>query len=141
MKIKRSLKSLFLFALCAMLFAGPLAGCAVTRGDIIKITEEDKLNAETSRSAAKNLLSTWAVNSGFVRGSLGLERMSALPVGVVKAMDELDVLASKTTWTDFELGYSLGLRVRLLSEIVAQALKLYAPEVLKYLPLVFLDES
>lgn len=112
-------------------------GCAGMRGDIVKITEEDKLNAETSRIAAKNLLITWSVNSGFVRGSLGPERMNALPMGVVKAMDELDVMANKTTWTDFELGYSLGLRVRLLSEIVAQALKLYAPEVLRYLPLVF----
>ncbi len=112
-------------------------GCAGMRGDIVKITEEDKLNAETSRTAAKNLLSTWAVNSGFVRGSLGPDRMNALPMGVVKAMDELDVLAAKTIWTDFELGYSLGLRVRLLSEIVAQALKLYAPEVLRYLPLAF----
>ena len=140
MKTKRSLKSLLLFALCALLtglFAGPLAGCAVTRGDLVKITEEDLLSAETSRTAAKNLLLTWSVNSGFVRGALGLERMSALPVGVVKAMDELDVLAAKTTWTDFELGYSLGLRVRLLSEIVAQALKLYAPEVLKYIPMAF----
>jgi hypothetical protein len=112
-------------------------GCTGMRGDIIKITEEDKLNAETSRAAAKNLLATWAVNSGFVRGSLGPDRMNALPLGVVKAMDELDVLANKTSWTDFELGYSLGLRIRLLSEIVAQALKLYAPEVLKYLPMVF----
>ena len=112
-------------------------GCVGMRGDIVKITEEDKLNAETSRIAAKNLLSTWAVNSGFIRGSLGPDRMNALPMGVVKAMDELDVLAAKTIWTDFELGYSLGLRVRLLSEIVAQALKLYAPEVLRYLPLVF----
>jgi hypothetical protein len=137
MKIKRNFKSLLLYALCAMLFAFFMAGCAGTRGDIVKITEEDKLNAETSRTAAENLLSTWSINSGFIRGSLGPDRMNALPMGVVKAMDELDILAAKTTWTDFELGYSLGLRVRLLSEIVAQALKLYAPEVMKYIPLVF----
>jgi len=135
MKIKRNFK--FFSTLCVMFFAFFMVGCAGTRGDIVKITEEDKLNAETSRTAGRNLLSTWSVNSGFVRGSLGLERISALPVGVVKAMDELDVLAAKTTWTDFELGYSLGLRVRLLSEIVAQALKLYAPEVLKYIPMAF----
>jgi hypothetical protein len=137
MKIKRSFKSLLFYALCAMLFASFLAGCAGMRGDIVKIMEEDKLNAETSRTAGRNLLSTWSVNSGFVRGSLGPDRMNALPMGVVKAMDELDALAAKTTWTDFELGYSLGLRVRLLSEIVAQALKLYAPEVLKYIPMAF----
>jgi hypothetical protein len=130
---KKIFYCLLVTAFCSLAFIG----CAGMRGDIVKITEEDKLNAEISRTAGRNLLSTWSVNSGFVRGSLGLERMSALPVGVVKAMDELDVLAAKTTWTDFELGYSLGLRVRLLSEIVAQALKLYAPEVLKYIPMAF----
>lgn len=131
------MKRKVLIILASLVLLAGLIGCVGMRGDIVKITEEDKLNAETSRIAAKNLLSTWAVNSGFVRGSLGPDRMNALPMGVVKAMDELDVLANKTIWTDFELGYSLGLRVRLLSEIVAQALKLYAPEVLRYLPLVF----
>jgi hypothetical protein len=113
------------------------AGCAGMRKDLIQITQEDKLNAEASKTAAKNMLSTWMINSGFVRGSLGPDRMNALPVGVVKAMDELDALALKKEWTDFELGYSMGLRVRLLSEIVAQALKMYAPEVLKYVPMAF----
>jgi hypothetical protein len=112
-------------------------GCAGMRGDIVKIVDEDATNAAISREVAKKLLSSWLINSGFVRGSLGPGRMAELPKGVVDSMDELDKLAKKTTWTDSELGYSLGLRVRLLSEIVAQALKLYAPEVLKYLPMVF----
>lgn len=113
-----------------------LSGCAEMRKSIIQITEEDKLNAETSKVAAMNMLSTWLINSGFVRGSLG-DRLNQLPVGVIKAMDELDALAVKTQWTDFELGYAIGLRVRLLTEIVAQAIKLYAPEVLKYIPMTF----
>jgi hypothetical protein len=112
-------------------------GCGATRKDLIKIANEDVTNAETSKEVAGKFLKTWSINSGFVRGALGPDRMNALPVGVVNAMDELDVLAAKTNWTDFELGYSLGLRVRLLSEIVAQALKLYAPEVLKYIPMAF----
>ncbi len=112
-------------------------GCAGMRGDIVKIVDEDAANAVISREVAKKLLSSWLINSGFVRGSLGPGRMAELPKGVVDSMDELDKLAKQTIWTDFELGTSLGLRVRLLSEIVAQALKLYAPEVLRYLPLVF----
>ena len=128
---------LFVLMVSVVLLSMFVFGCAGIRKDLIQITQEDKLNAETSKTCAQNLLVTWPINSGFVRGSLGPDRMNALPVGVVKAMDELDVLAAKTNWTDFELGYSLGLRVRLLSEIVAQALKLYAPEVLKYIPMAF----
>ena len=131
------MKKKILIVLTMVILLATIIGCAAFRKDIVQITEEDKLNAEASKACAKNLLATWSVNSGFIRGSLGPDRMNALPMGVVKAMDELDILAAKTTWTDFELGYSLGLRVRLLSEVVAQALKLYAPEVLKYIPMAF----
>lgn len=112
-------------------------GCAGMRKDIITIVNEDVANAETSKEAAMKLLKTWPINSGFIRGSLGPGRMGELPKGVVDAMDELDKLAKKKTWTDFELGMSIGLRVRLLSEIVAQALKIYAPEIMRYIPMTF----
>jgi len=114
-----------------------LIGCVGMRKDIISIVNEDVANAEMSKEAAAKLLKTWPVNSGFVRGALGPGRMGELPKGVVDAMDELDRLAKKTSWTDFELGESIGLRVRLLTEVVAQALKLYAPEILKYIPMTF----
>lgn len=110
--------------------------CTSIRGNLVSLSEQDIKNAETSRVVAKNLLSTWKLNSGFIRGALG-DRINQLPVGVVKALDELDLLAEKTGPNDFDLGYSLGLRVRLLGELVANALKLYAPEVLQYLPLTF----
>jgi hypothetical protein len=119
-----------------LILAFGLIGCGTIRGSLISISEEDLKNAETTRVVAQNLLKTWKINSGFIRGSLG-DRINQLPKGVVLAMEELDALADKTTWTDFELGYSVGVRVRLLGELVAQALKLYAPEVLKYIPLVF----
>jgi hypothetical protein len=131
--MKKILSFLMLGAICFLF----VTGCGAIRKDLIQITEQDKLNAVASRTAAQNMLSTWLINSGFIRGSLGPDRMNALPVGVVKALDELDALAGKKEWTDFELGYSMGLRVRLLSEIVAQALKLYAPEVMKYIPMAF----
>jgi hypothetical protein len=113
-----------------------LIGCGAIRESLITISEEDLKNAETTRVVATNLLKTWQINSGFIRGSLG-DRLNQLPVQLVSAMDELDALSLKTEWTDFELGYSVGIRVRLLSEIVFSTLKLYAPEVLKYIPLAF----
>ena len=113
-----------------------LMGCASIRADLVKLSQEDIQNAEATRVLSKNLLLTWSLNSGFIRGTLG-DRLNQLPAEAVKAMDELDVLSGKIEWSDFELGYSLGLRVRLLGEIVANALKLYAPEILKFLPLTF----
>ncbi len=120
----------------ALFLVVSLIGCASIRGDLIQLSQEDLANAEASRTIAKNLLLTWNLNSGFVRGALG-DRLNQLPAEAVKAMDELDSLAGKIEWTDNELGRSLGFRVRLLGEVVTNALKLYAPEVLKYLSLAF----
>lgn len=111
-------------------------GCSAIGKSLVSLSETDLANAGTTRTVAKNLLSTWKLNSGFIRGSLG-DRINQFPIGVVKAMDELDALSEKTEWSDFDLGYSLGVRIRLLGELVIQALKLYAPEILKYLPLAF----
>lgn len=113
-----------------------LISCASIRADLVKLSQEDIQNAEATRVISKNLLLTWGLNSGFLRGALG-DRLNQLPAEAVKAMDELDVLSGKIEWSDFELGYSLGLRVRLLGEIVTNALRLYAPEILKFLPLKF----
>jgi hypothetical protein len=123
----------FILALCIFLL---IFGCANIRKELVKLSEEDMANAETSRIIAKNILSTWPINSGFIRGSLG-PRINELPVNAIKALDELDALAKKTEWSDFELGYSLGIRVQLLTEVVAAALKLYAPQILQYVPMTF----
>jgi hypothetical protein len=101
---------------------------------IISLSKTDIKNAETSRILAKNLLSTWKINSGFIRGALG-DRINKMPAEIVKAMDELDKISEKTEWNDFELGYSLGVRARLLGELIINCLKIYAPDVLKYIPL------
>lgn len=106
-----------------------LIGCATMQ----VISEQDLKNAETSKIVAKNLLSTWKLNSGFIRGALGT-RILELPFQAVSAMNELDELAEKTNLTDYDLGYSLGLRVRALGAVVQEAFRLYAPEILKYLP-------
>ena len=113
-----------------------LVGCTSFQKGAIKISKVDLKNAEASRIAGKNLLSTWKLNSGFIRGALG-DRLNQFPHEAVKAMDELDKLAEKTELNDFDLGYSLGARVRLLGEMVVQALKHYFPKVLEYITLPF----
>ncbi len=113
-----------------------LIGCTSLQKSAIKISEVDLKNAEASRIAGKNLLSTWKLNSGFIRGTLG-DRLNQFPHEAVKAMDELDKLAEKTELTDFDLGYSLGARVRLLGEMVVQAIQHYFPKLLEYITLPF----
>jgi hypothetical protein len=113
-----------------------LISCTSLQKSAIKVSEIDLKNAEASRTLAKNFLSTWKLNSGFIRGTLG-DRLNQFPHEAVKAMDELDKLAEKVELTDFDLGYSLGARVRLLGEVVVEALKHYFPKVLEYITLPF----
>jgi len=119
-----------------LILALGLLGCTSLQKSAIKVSEIDLKNAEASRAVAKNFLSTWKLNSGFIRGTLG-DRLNQFPHEAVKAMDELDKLAEKTELNDFDLGYSLGARVRLLGEIVVQAIKHYFPKILEYITLPF----
>lgn len=111
-----------------------LVGCTSIQKSAIKVSETDLKNAEASRTVAKNFLLTWKLNSGFIRGTLG-DRLNQFPHEAVKAMDELDKLAEQEELSDFDLGYSLGARVRLLSEVVVKALKQSFPGILKYITL------
>lgn len=113
-----------------------LAGCQLVRQSAIDISKEEVKNLETCREIAVNYLSIWPMQSGFIRGALG-SRIDELPTQAVDAMDELDLLAAEAQdQSDYELGLSLGLRVRLLSSIVMQVLKQYAPDVIELLPIV-----
>ena len=118
-----------------------LASCSLYRESLVEMSREDVKNAEAVREAAINFLSTWNLNSGFIRGALG-PRLDEFPAQFIVAMDELDDLADyngefmliNPKLTDYNLGYSLGLRVRTLEVLVQNALKIYAPDILKYLP-------
>jgi hypothetical protein len=57
-------------------------------------------------------------------------------------MTELTTLAEKynsdtNSIDDYDLGLSLGLRIRLLGVVVQEALEMYAPDLLDLLPLIF----
>lgn len=113
-----------------------LMGCTSLQKSALKISSVDLKNAEVSRQVAKDLLSTWKLNSGFIRGSLG-DGINQFPHEAIQAMDKLDELSEKTEWNDFDLGYSLGARVRLAGELVVQAIKHYFPKLLEYITLPF----
>ena len=154
MKLSALVKVLML-----MLMAVALVSCASMREAAIDVTQEELQNLETARQVAITELELWPFQSGAIRGGLG-DSISELPFQAVRAMDELDVLSGvsddkellaehckycltkddlgekKTPKGDFTLGYSLFLRVRLLKEIVKEALKQYAPDVLDLVKLL-----
>lgn len=115
-----------------------LLGCATVRQGAIDISKEEMKNAETAREVAANYLTIWPIQSGFIKGALG-PRLDELPAQAVDAMNELDQLATgdPNEVTDYDLGLSLGLRIRLLTSVVVEALEFYAPDILEFVPLLF----
>jgi len=132
--MKKWIHILFLVSLIVLI------SCARFRKGLVELSEEDLKNAETTRQVSKNLLSTWLLNSGFLRGALG-NRIDELPRSAVEAMDELDEIAKRyeagDPFDDYALGYSLGLRIRMLTEVVLKALMQYAPSIFEALPYSF----
>ena len=120
-----SVKRMILFGICLFF----IVSCGSIRKTGIKISEEELKNVEAARIVATNYLEVWPMQSGFIRGALG-PRLSMLPQNAIEAMDELDKLAEiEGTLDDQDLGKSLGLRVQLLSDIVLEAIRIYAPDV------------
>ena len=126
------MKKLMIFLVCVV-----LCGCATLRKSAIDISIEEVENAKATREVAINYLQIWPIQSGFIKGALG-HRMDEFPAQAVEAIKELDQLAANdpNDMVDYELGLSLGLRVRLLGSVVLEALKTYAPDVLELLPLI-----
>jgi len=129
-KMKRKIQ---IIALTMLLLT---AGCSITRQVALDVSTENVKNAEMVREVSLNCLSIWPIQSGFIKGALGY-RINELPNEAIEAIDELDRLAELPEQSDYELGYFLGLKVRLLSSVVQKTLEKYAPDVIELLPLVF----
>ena len=105
------------------------------RKNIVDLSKQDMENADTTREVARNLLSTWQLNSSFFRAAMG-PQLKELPASIVDSMDELDKLAAipQEQWTDDVLGRSVGLRVRIMGAVVSDTLKKFVPKVLEFIP-------
>jgi len=112
------------------------SGCVMTRQCAIDISKENIKNAETIKEVSSNCLSVWEIQSGFIKGALG-NRINELPKEAIEAIDELDRLAALPELSDYELGYFLGLKVRMLNSVIETAIKKYAPELTVFLSRVF----
>ena len=137
-----------MFFIIALLFFALLLGCQGLRKTLIDLSESDVKNIEAVNEAALNILETWPTYSGMIQGALK-NQWEQLPLSVIEAINELDAIACNfkpdkypegvcdsqgVTPPDFVLGYSVGLRILMLSEIVSKALEQFAPDLLKYVP-------
>ena len=125
------MKNLLCIVLCLM-----LAGCALIRQTALDVAREEVKNAETACEVAGLQLEAWPPFSGAVRKALDVDQ---LPKKAVDAMDELDELAraykaDPNSLDGFQLGGALGLRIKILSEVVKEAIKTYAPDILELVP-------
>ncbi len=106
-----------------------VASCSTMRQGVIDISAENVKNAETMKEIALDCVSIWPVQSGFIYGALDKK----LSVETTEALKELDLLAENTELTDYQLGYFLGLKTRLLGSVIQVALEKYAPSIVEYL--------
>jgi hypothetical protein len=117
--------------LISIVFVLSTSGCQM----VLEHTERDLADVALTRQIAKNSLVAAPIKIGVIKGAMG-QRIEELPTQTTEAMDEYLIMADRdpNTLTDYELGYSLGLCVRIKEQIVKMVLERYAPEVLRYWP-------
>lgn len=124
--------SIFVVILCTF---GLLSGCAIYR-EIAKTSAAENLeNAKASRQLGDSILDTWDLNFGaldaLTRGDYG-----KIPTEVTKVLKKMNELSKKNREerTDYDKGYALGAMASLASPFVLEYIKLYAPDIVKYIP-------
>lgn len=113
-----------------------VAGCSVVRQQGVDLSVENIKNAEAIREISLNCISVWPIQSGFIKGVLG-DRINELPAETLGALKELDRLAEQTEQTDYELGWFLGTKVRILKFVIQTAIEKYVPDIVEFLKIVF----
>ena len=120
--------TVWLFVVLSLLI---LPGCYTTQG-FMKLEQQQTETIKQAKAATLLLLENWEFRSGVIHGALQ-SQIDKLPVAAVKAMKELDDIASRRDkLTDYELGYALGLRISMLEATVNMAVKKFAPNILSY---------
>ncbi len=116
-------------------------GCAPIRKNAIKLSETEVKNLAATQIVARNYLTIWPMQSGFLHGLMA-HRQDEMPEHIVDAISQLDdlsemMLADPNNMLDYDLGLTLGLRVRMIGAIVEEVVDIYAPDMLSVVPLLF----
>ena len=137
------------FIIPVLLICLMLGACASINPQISKF---DLANYEANKQLAKDQLITWSFNSGFISG-MGLTNKIAFPIKngeelraiinsptALLALNDLDEICKKLGYwkdVDFDLGFSLGTKVRAGSQVAIQFVKDFFPQLMKYAPILF----
>uniref|UniRef100_A0A6M3L3Z2 Lipoprotein n=1 Tax=viral metagenome TaxID=1070528 RepID=A0A6M3L3Z2_9ZZZZ len=102
-----------------------LAGCA---GAVKDIGKDYAAASKELKQFAKITSADWLFGSGIIRGAIPED---ALPKWVVSELDKIDAwFEAHTSLTDKQLGYILGVRIRMAAPVIKAAIQQYAPGIL-----------
>jgi hypothetical protein len=126
-----------------------LVGCG---GINPAITKFDKENYEANKQLAIDQMKTWSFSSGVLLG-MGLTNKVSFPIksgeelravltspAIVLAITDLDTVCKKLGYwkeDDYDLGFSLGAKIRAGSQVAIQFVKDFFPDLMKYAPALF----
>lgn len=121
--------------ICLISFgAMSISGCgAWFRETALKGVDEYTANVETEMEATRRLMKVWPYRSCQLREALGA-RYGSLPSDATDAWEKLDELCKKEELTQCDLGTASGTWILMTYEVVREAVKQYAPDILGLLP-------
>jgi len=101
-------------------------GCA---GSIADISQNYAANSVAVKDFALIASKDWLFGSGIIRGAIPQE---AVPAWVFAELDKVDAWFGQGELTEKQLGYIVGLRLRMTGPILKAAIKQHAPGILAY---------
>ena len=102
-----------------------LMGCAT---DINKITDNYAESSAAVKLFAKVTAADWLFGSGIIQGALPEDAVPAWVFAELRKVDEWFEAGEPLTET--QLGYMVGVRLRLAGPIIESAIKVYAPGIM-----------
>lgn len=117
-------KLLILFLIFAFM------GCAGVRTGIEDMVKEDAKNVATMRFAANNIMESWPMWSGFIKGYLGVDITTRITV----ELNVIDAMSAEVERTDMVRGYVLGSVLRFHLNNLLEGLQSVAPDIIGMLP-------
>ena len=111
--------------LLVLMCLGLMAGCAT---DINKITGNYADSSAAVKEFAKVTAADWLFGSGIIQGALPED---AVPAWVFAELRKVDAwFEAGEPLTETQLGYMVGVRLRLAGPIIESAIKVYAPGIM-----------
>ena len=101
-------------------------GCA---GSITHISDNYAQTSVAAKDFALLTSKDWLFGSGIIRGTIPKD---ALPAWVFSELDKVDAWFGQGELTELQLGYIVGLRLRMTGPVLEAAIRQHAPGILMY---------